>query len=109
MRDDRPGRGDRQLLARDLEDERPESIEWRKLVHPGSWAETRARNDQLREYGVRLPQELARLAIGERGSLARSAFDAHSGTLPLSTLSGQERVQHGDPSIAHQGHVDAAD
>src|SRR6478672_3163623 len=28
---------------------------------------------------------------------------------PWSALSGQERVQHGDPPIAHESHVDAAD
>ena len=64
MRDDRPGRADRQLLARDLEDERPEGIERRKLVHPGPRTEVRPRVDQPREHRVRLPKELARLGIG---------------------------------------------
>jgi hypothetical protein len=45
VRDDRPGRGDGQLLARDLEDERREGIERWKLVHPGPRAEIRPRVD----------------------------------------------------------------
>src|SRR2546421_7400214 len=77
MGDDRPGRGDGELLAGDLEDERPEGIERRKLVHPGSRAEIRPRVDQPREHGVRLPKELAGLGIGNRGSLARWGVHTH--------------------------------
>ena len=88
MRDDRPGRADRQLLARDLEDERPEGIERRKLVHPGPRTEVRPRVDQPREHRIRLPEELARIGIGKRGSYAgwshpRSCFSSRS----VSTMS----------------------
>src|SRR5690348_8852625 len=78
MRDDRPGRADRELLARDLEDERPEGIERRKLVHPGPRPEVRPRVDQLREHRVRPSKELARLRIGNRGSLSRWSVHAHA-------------------------------
>src|SRR5690348_12443276 len=80
MGDDRPGRGDRELLARDLKDERPESIEWRKLVHPGTRPEVRPRVDQSREHGISSVKKLACLAIGERGSLTATAVDAHPGS-----------------------------
>ena len=62
MRDDRPGRADGQLLARDLEDERAEGVEWRKLVQPGARTEVRPRVDQPREHRIGVAQELARLA-----------------------------------------------
>src|SRR2546421_930388 len=86
MRDDRPGRADRQLLARDLEDERPEGIEWRKLVHPGPRAEVRPRVDQPREHRVGLPKEVARLGIGNRGSLAGWSLHAHRFSSPVETM-----------------------
>ena len=35
-----------QLLACDLEDERPEGIEWRQLFQPGPRTEVRPRVDQ---------------------------------------------------------------
>jgi hypothetical protein len=78
MRDDRAGRADGELLARDLEDERAEGIERRKLVEPGPWAEIRARVDQPREHRVRVPKELARLGIGDRGPLAGWSIHAHA-------------------------------
>ena len=73
---DRPRRGDGELLAGDLEDERSECVERRKLVEPGPGAETGPRVDQTREDRVRIPKELARHRIGRRGrSLAgRSLF-----------------------------------
>src|SRR5438270_7419369 len=70
MRDDRPGRGDGELLAGDLEDERPEGIERGKLFHPGPRAEIRPRVDQPRERGVCLPKKFARFGMGNRGLLA---------------------------------------
>jgi hypothetical protein len=48
MRDDRGGRVDGKLLTCDLEDERPERIELRKLVQPSPRAEVRPRVDQRR-------------------------------------------------------------
>src|SRR5581483_2683118 len=65
--DDRAGRGDRQLLARDLEDERAEGVERRQLVEPGPRTEIRPGVDQLREDRVRLAEELLRLGVGDRG------------------------------------------
>jgi hypothetical protein len=62
-----------ELLAGDLKDERPEGIERWKLVHPGPRAEIRSRVDHPREHGVRLPEELARHGIGNRGSLPGGA------------------------------------
>src|SRR5262249_37822792 len=72
MRDDCPGRDDRQVLARDLEDERPKRVERRKLVHPGPRTEVRPRVNQPRKHRIRIPKEVARPGIGERGSLAGS-------------------------------------
>lgn len=72
--DDRPRRGDRQLLTRDLEDERPESVvEGRKLVRPCEWPEVGPFLDQLSEHWIRLAKELARFRIGERSLLAKVA------------------------------------
>src|SRR5262249_36018552 len=67
VRDDRPGRGDRQLLAGDREDERPEGVERRELVHPRPRAKVRPGVDQLPEDGVSLLEVLARLRIGGGG------------------------------------------
>src|SRR5262249_19886943 len=78
MRDDRSGRPDRQLLARDLEDERPERIERRKLVHPGAWTEVWMRVDHACEHGIGLAEELSRLGVGERGTTSSSRVHAHS-------------------------------
>src|SRR5215204_1820590 len=88
MRDDRPGRADRKLLARDLEDERAEGIERRKLVHPGPRAEIRPRLDQPRKHGVRVSQVLARLGIGGRSELAGWGVHAHAfSSRSVSTIS----------------------
>src|SRR5262249_54584130 len=78
MGDDRPGRVDRQLLARDLEDEGAESIERRKLVQPGARTEVLPRVNQACEHRVRVPKELPRLAIGDRGAPAGRSFHAHA-------------------------------
>src|SRR6266511_4898283 len=78
MRDDRPSRGDRQLLSCGLEDKRPEGIERRKLIHPGPWAEVRPCVDQPREYRINLPKELPRLGIGNRGALSGRDVGAHA-------------------------------
>src|SRR6185437_5066269 len=56
--DDRAGRGDRQLLSRDLEDQRAERVEQGQLVEPGPGTEVRPGIDQPREDGVRIAQEL---------------------------------------------------
>jgi hypothetical protein len=72
MRDDRAGRGDRQLLARDLEDERPEGVERWELVLPCAGTEVRTRVDQPCQNRVRVAEELPSLAVGERGAPARS-------------------------------------
>src|SRR5262249_29915398 len=83
--DDRAGRGDRKLLARDLEDERAEAVEGRQIVEPRPRTEVRPRVDQFLEDRIRVAEKLSRLRIGDRGSLARSAVDAHL-RLPPFTL-----------------------
>jgi hypothetical protein len=57
-REDRAGRVDGQLLSCDLEDERPEGIERRKLVQPGPRAEVRPGVDQPREDRIRVPEKV---------------------------------------------------
>src|SRR5262249_31259485 len=78
MRDDRPRRGDGELLAGDLEDERSEAIERRELVQPGPRTEVRPRVDQSREHRVRVAEELPGLAIRDLGPLAAFGVDAHA-------------------------------
>ena len=68
---DRPCRPDRELLTGDLEDERPEGIEPGQLVDPRARVEVGMRIDQPREDRVRLPEELARSRVGNRGHLRR--------------------------------------
>src|SRR5580765_2253006 len=65
MRDDRAGRRDRELLARDLEDECPEGVERRELVGPGPRTEVRPRVDESGENRIGFPKELARSRIGD--------------------------------------------
>src|SRR5689334_18159071 len=74
MIDDRAGRGDGELLARDLEDERRERVERRKLLEPRPRPEVRPRVDHLRKHRVGFPQKLTGGGIGR---------DAHSWILPL--------------------------
>ena len=76
--DDRPRRGDRQLLAGDLEDERAEGVERRKLVQPGAGTEVGPLVDQPREHRVGAPQELARRTIDRHGSHAGGGVHAHA-------------------------------
>src|SRR4029077_17940766 len=78
MRDDRPGRADRQLLPSDLEDESCESVERRKLLHPCSGTKVRTVVDQPREHRVRLQEKLPRLGICSRGSLAGWSVHTHA-------------------------------
>src|SRR5947208_13450196 len=88
MRDDRPRRGDRELLACDLEDECSERIERRELVDPSPGAEVRSRVDQSREHGIRVAQELSRIGIGKGGPLAGSGLNdalGHRTFIPPST------------------------
>src|SRR5213078_2243383 len=74
--DDRPGRRDGELLARDLEDQRPKGVEHRPRV------------DQLRENRVCVTQELPTLATRYRSSLPGRHVDAHSfKSLSVSTIS----------------------
>src|SRR6266436_7353455 len=75
---DRPCRGDGQLLAGYLEDERPECIERGKLVQPGPGTETGPRVDETRENRIRVPKELPGLAIRDRSPPAGLGVDAHS-------------------------------
>jgi hypothetical protein len=75
---DRPCGGDGKLLTRDLEDQRPEGVERRKLVQPGPGTETGPRVDQSRENRIRVPEELPSLAIRDRSPLARLGVHAHS-------------------------------
>src|SRR6266576_1438560 len=88
MRDDRPRRGDRELLACDLEDECSERIERRELVDPSAGAEVRSRVDQSREHRIRVAQELSRIGIGKGGPLAGSGLNdalGHRTFIPPST------------------------
>src|SRR4029077_4198227 len=75
---DRACRGDGKLLARDLEDQRPECVERRKLVQPGPGTGTGERGDQSREHRIRVPEELPSLAIGDRSPLALLGVDGHA-------------------------------
>jgi hypothetical protein len=90
VRDDRAGRADRELLAGDLEDERPEGVKRRKLVHPRPRPEIRPRVDQPREHRVRVPKELARLGIGNRGSLTDWSPHAHAFSSPSVSRAGHQ-------------------
>src|ERR1700681_4381456 len=82
-RHDRACRSDRQLLTDDLENECPERIERRELVHPRSWTKGWMRVDDAREHRIGLAKELASLSVGERGALLRTSTHAH----PLSRCS----------------------
>jgi hypothetical protein len=75
--DDRAGRADGELLACNLEDERPEGVEWRKppQATPAGGSPA-ARRSAGRAPGP-LTKELARLGIGNRGSLAGWRLHAH--------------------------------
>ena len=64
-------------MARDLKDQRREGVKGRKLVELGPGAEFRPRVDQPREHRIRLPEELARLGIGNRGSPAGWGVHTH--------------------------------
>ena len=63
--DDGSGRADGELLAGDLEDERPEGVERRQLVQPGPGAEVRARVNERRKDRIPVPQVLPGFGIGE--------------------------------------------
>src|SRR4051812_39884066 len=80
---DRPRRGDGKLLARDLEDQRPECVERWKLVQPGPGTEAGPRVDHSRENRIRVPEELPSLSICDRGSLAGWYVHVHSWSLSL--------------------------
>ena len=70
-------RGDGELLAGDLEDERPERVERWELVQPGPGAEVRPGVDQSCQNGIGVPQVLQSCAIGERRALAVFGVEAH--------------------------------
>jgi hypothetical protein len=70
MRDDRPCRGDRKLLACNLENERAEGVERREFVHPRPRAEVRARLYQASEDRVCIAKELACVGIGDWSPLS---------------------------------------
>jgi hypothetical protein len=52
------------------EDQRPEGVQRRQLIHPGSWTEVGAGVDKAGENRVRFPKDLAGVGIGYGGSLA---------------------------------------
>jgi hypothetical protein len=54
-----------QLLAGDLEHERPERVEAGELVDPRARLEVRVRLDHAPEYRVGVPEELPGLGIGD--------------------------------------------
>ena len=70
---DCPRRADRELLAGDLEDQRPEGIERRELVEPSPRAEVRVRIDDPREHRVGLAKKRPRL-----GSASGCSWSRHS-------------------------------
>jgi hypothetical protein len=65
---DRPRRPHRDLLAGDLEDQRPEGIEGRELVEPSPRAEVRVRIDDPAEHRVGLAQKGPRPRVSDRCS-----------------------------------------
>ena len=67
---------DGQLLARNLEDERREGVEGRKLVHPRPRTKVGPRVDQPCEDRVRLPKKLACIGVGLRARLRGVALTA---------------------------------
>src|SRR5579859_2181207 len=72
-RHDRACRGNRQLLTDDLENQCPERIEGRELVHPRSRTKAWMRVDDSREHRVGLAKELASLPVGKRGATVWSS------------------------------------
>src|SRR5205807_1032242 len=62
-RQDRPCRGDRQLLADDLEDQHAEHVERRQLVEPGAGSEVGSCVDDLLQHRVGLPKMVPRLRV----------------------------------------------
>ena len=78
VRDDRSRGRNRQLLACDLEDERLERVERRKLVHPRPGPEVGPSVDQVGEYRIRVVEELTSRGIGERCG--------HSWILPVKSV-----------------------
>jgi hypothetical protein len=75
---DRACRSDRQLLTDDLENECPERIERRELVHPRPRTKSWMRVDDARENRIRFAKELASLAVSKRSGLSRTSTDAHA-------------------------------
>ena len=80
----------RKLLPRDLEDERPERVEWREFSNPGPWPEIRACVDQRRQNGVGAPQELTCLRVRDRRLLL-----ACSDPRPLLSIERNRALLHG--------------
>src|SRR4029077_1670293 len=77
-RHDRARRSDRQLLTDDLENECPERIQRRELLHPCSRTKSWRRIDDAREHRIGFAKELASLSVGERGALLRTSTHAHA-------------------------------
>ena len=67
MRDDRAGRGGGELLARDLERERPKRVQRRVVLLPRTGTEVRPRVDQLGEHRIGVAEVLPRRGIGGGG------------------------------------------
>src|SRR5262249_28570375 len=78
---DRSGRADGQLLAGDLEQERPEGIKPRQFVDPRAWPEVGMRVDDAGEDRIGVAKELPRSGIGDGGG--RHAFNNR----PVRTIS----------------------
>jgi hypothetical protein len=75
---DRACRSDRQLLTDDLENDCPERIERRELVHPRSRTKGWMRLNDAREHRIGLAKELASFSVGERSGLPRTRTRAHA-------------------------------
>ena len=97
---DRARRGDRQLLTDHLEDERPERIARRQVVHPGPRPEARMCVDHASQHGIGLAQELPRLPIGERRARARSRSKAHTVPPVWLELDGQGNLGRGADRVS---------
>src|SRR5258708_1066648 len=75
---DRAGRSDRQLLADDLENQCPERIERRELVHPRSGTKGWMRVDDAREHRIGLAKELASPSVDEPSGPTRTSTHAQA-------------------------------
>src|SRR5439155_4853931 len=102
--ENRACRAHRELLARDLEDERAEGVEPGELVDPRARAEIGMRVDQAREHGIGVPKVLARGGIDD--SRGVHAFRRRSvSTITMTSATVSSRAQSRWSSTARATHV----